>query len=82
MCVGDIVEVLLSPLLTPIKNGRFKMTQKLCGITLLDSKFTNVSIWSFRTGNVTDIHLHKGSIYETNHDIHQQTPRPKAEDRL
>jgi hypothetical protein len=47
MRVGNIVEVLLSLLLTPVKNGRFKMTPKLRGIALLDSKFTDVSIWSF-----------------------------------
>ena len=82
MRVGDIVEVLLSMLLTPIKNGRFKMTPKLRGITLLDSKFTDVSIWSFCTGNVTDIHLHKGSIYQTNHDNQQETSRPKTQARL
>ena len=48
----------------------------------LDSKFTDVSIWSFRTGNVTDVHLHKGSIYQTDHDNQQETSRPKTQARL
>ena len=42
--IGDIVEVMMSILFIPIKNHRFKMTIKLRGILILDTKYTDVSI--------------------------------------
>ncbi|KIM72994.1 hypothetical protein PILCRDRAFT_81471, partial [Piloderma croceum F 1598] len=42
--VGDIIEVQMSLLLTPIKNGRFKMIIVLRGIAILNTSFTDVSI--------------------------------------
>ena len=41
--VGDIVEVQMFVLVAPIKNHKFKMTVKLCGIAILSTEYTDVS---------------------------------------
>lgn len=42
--VGDIVEVQITVVAVPIRNGKYKMIAQLRSLALLDGSFTDVSV--------------------------------------
>ena len=60
--IGDIVDVLVFTLLILIKNRRFKMTMKLCGILLLNATYTDISKYA-TAGHQILKHIHLKDAY-------------------